>query len=77
MRERIKGARTASADLDPIDRIYAAIVRQGIVDYQTGQKHPRPGGRAGYSYEAARDFLWERGLLDDAGDVAMTERTAL
>lgn len=66
-----------TAELDPEDRLYAAIIRQAIADYQTGLSQRRPATPASYSFMAARAFLLDLGLLDDAGDVAVTEWTAV
>jgi hypothetical protein len=46
-------------DLDPYDRLLAAIIRQAMTDY----KHHTE------EYDEARAFLLDMGLLDDAGDV--------
>ena len=55
-------------ELDPHDRVLAAVVRQAIADYH---QHTRS------EYEAAQSFLGQLGLLGDAGEVRATEDAAL
>ena len=47
-------------ELDPHDRVLAAVVRQAIADLRTGPKAER---------EACQEYLAQLGLLDDAGEV--------
>jgi hypothetical protein len=51
-------------DLDPHDRLLAAIVRQAIADLHTGPTSEQ---------EEARQYLAQLGLLDDAGEVVRAE----
>jgi hypothetical protein len=72
---------TASrADLDPVDRLFVAIVRQAISDYTAGisyQKEKRSLHPTAVDYHAARVFLLDLGLLNDAGEVTRTEQCVL
>lgn len=47
-------------DLDPHDRLLAAVVKQAIADVRSGPPCER---------EAARQYLASIGLVDDDGDV--------
>jgi hypothetical protein len=55
---------TALRDLEPHDRLLAAVVRQAIRDYETGPWEQR---------REAKAYLAQLGLLDDAGDVVRLE----
>jgi hypothetical protein len=63
--------------LDPYDRVFAAVVRQAIMDYEAGQTHRTPLYCTAEDVEAAACFLRDLGLLDAAGEVTVTERTAI
>jgi hypothetical protein len=61
--------------LDPLDRLFIAIVRQAITDYQAGRRKRKPLPEHEYSFDAARAFLEDLGLLTATGDVARTEQS--
>jgi hypothetical protein len=63
--------------LDPHDRLFAAIVRQAIRDYQDGQTHRTPLHCTTEDIEAAACFLRDLGLLDTAGEVTVTDQSML
>jgi hypothetical protein len=63
--------------LDPHDRLFAAIVRQAIRDYQDGQKQRTPQFGKREDVTGARAFLFDLGLLDAAGEVTVTEQCLL
>jgi hypothetical protein len=50
----------ATSDLEPHDRVLAAVVRQAIRDLRSGPKDER---------QASREYLAQLGLLDDTGEV--------
>jgi hypothetical protein len=63
--------------LDPYDRIFAAVVRQAIQDYEAGQTQRKPLHCTTEDIEAAACFLHDLGLLNAAGEVTVTEQCLL
>jgi hypothetical protein len=63
--------------LDPYDRVFAAVVRQAIQDYEAGQTQRKPLLCTAEDIQAAACFLRDLGLLDAAGEVTVTEQSAV
>jgi hypothetical protein len=69
-------AQKSSLDgLDPYDRVFAAVIRQAIQDYEAGQRQRKPLHCTTEDTQAAAYFLHDLGLLNAAGEVTVTEQS--